>query len=199
MLSQHDIDYYRSLRRDPPRNEPRVEIEFEVRANNTNVPGHDRLFKRGTHTAVVYKSDFERMKRDQLETDTDQLASAELRHEQNLAEYVAEKTKGCDSADRDRLEAEARRTYVGSVEAEFHLMMRRGIKPIASIKKLRDLDPPEDERSEWLRRAVQGISGGGDGDSAIAKQIEKLASDMADLRKENRDLRSKLEKAAGKS
>jgi hypothetical protein len=124
------------IKEDPPRNVKMVEMQVMCRPLGQCLPDGN-LVKRGENIIQVYEDHVAEVEA-LIETELDKVDEAKQHYERQLEAY----TKDAD-VDREKAEKE----YGGSLEASFHQLYGRDIKPLfkATVTKT-NLPPPQDER-----------------------------------------------------
>lgn len=138
MQSLTDIAAARMLRRDPPRDEPKVKIEVVSRADGHCIAGH-RLAP-GKSTIEVYASDVDAFKRELMRADDPKIVAARAHYDAEC-DVLRRKDAGEAIADADLPRGQP------SIERSFRSVHRIDMPALVSVKLLEDKAPQDLKRS----------------------------------------------------
>lgn len=138
MQSLTDIAAARMLRRDPPRDEPKVKIEVVSRADGHCIAGH-RLAP-GKNTIEVYASDVDAFRRE-VDPDDDPKMAAARAHFDGECDILRRKDAGEKIADADLPRGQP------SLERSFRAVHRADMQPLKSVRVIDDKRPQDTKRS----------------------------------------------------
>jgi hypothetical protein len=173
-------------RRDPVEQIPRARVRVKLRMKNYLVPSVGLVKQKtadagGFNEIIVYERDLPLLQAD-VETEHAMLVQAKANHERNLKAYIRDRSRCTDeqmNAGMDRWNQgmiHAHNTYPGSVEAEFHRITQRGIKPLISLDVIEAGLPPQLTESQTQQATVLNmlapLLGGGSDVAALKSLVE---------------------------
>lgn len=174
----------------PPRNEGRVLLEVTVTPQNgTTVAGQH--WPQGTSRRVVYESQMEEvLSRVASPEEAEAWDRAVKVHQAMLDEHVRRELRPTPEKEADPsfqiLKARTVKTFAGSPSAEFCKLFATGKRPLAKVEVIDRAAPPEtpeNQQKNLVMQIAQAMGGGGE---------------VAELRRENAELRASLEALASK-
>jgi hypothetical protein len=156
------------LRKDAPRNKPRVEIEIEVYPNNLVLPSG--MLGSGKQTTTIYIDELPIVQA-LVEDNLDGLRLAQQRFEDLLAEEIQSQSNKVKPGTEgyEKIKTRVMAQFTKSVDGCFRDLFRRDIRPLKSLKVIKELPPPpgaKDEKSELTML-----------DSLVEKLAERLNVD----------------------